>query len=209
MIIDWSEPASNGAEITAYIIYIRSVDSSIYNTYTTYCDGSDPAVVLNTQCSIPSAAFLEAPHSLQWGASIYAKVVAINLEGQSVESYPGNGAIILMEPDAPYGLFEQTEFRTKSILSFAWTKGAAEGGTPVTGYYISMAEQGGEFSYLVTDLTSTSFTVVSLTAGITYEFKVQAKNAYGLSAFSETLTLLCAFKPEVSIPAPTTTNYND
>lgn len=36
-----------------------------------------------------------------------------------------------------------------------------------------------------------------LTAGVIYEFKVEARNQYDHSAYSEVLTLLCAFIPEI------------
>lgn len=39
--------------------------------------------------------------------------------------------------------------------------------------------------------------MTGLTAGITYEFKVQARNQFDLSDDSDTLSLLCAIKPEV------------
>jgi hypothetical protein len=47
-----------------------------------------------------------------------------------------------------------------------------------------------------------------LTFGTTYEFKVEARNSYSFSAFSETITLLCAFKPDPPTVL-TTTNQND
>jgi hypothetical protein len=37
---------------------------------------------------------------------------------------------------------------------------------------------------------------VGLVSGTSYEFKVQSRNSYGFSDFSEKLTLLAAFKPE-------------
>jgi len=43
---------------------------------------------------------------LPWGSSIYAKVIAINYYGASVESDAGNGAIILTYPDAPVSVAE-------------------------------------------------------------------------------------------------------
>jgi hypothetical protein len=39
--------------------------------------------------------------------------------------------------------------------------------------------------------------VTSLTPGTTYEFKVEAKNEYGYSDFSTTLSLLAADIPEI------------
>jgi hypothetical protein len=41
------------------------------------------------------------PYSLPWGSEVYARVTAINIYGNSVESVEGNGAIILTQPDAP------------------------------------------------------------------------------------------------------------
>jgi len=47
-----------------------------------------------------------------------------------------------------------------------------------------------------------------LTAGVTYEFKVESRNSYSYSAYSDVLTLLCAFKPDPPLIV-TTTNTND
>ena len=52
------------------------------------------------------------------------------------------------------------------------------------------------------------FTAVDLTFGTTYEFKVQARNEYGYSDDSATLTLLCAFIPDPPLTI-TTTNTNE
>lgn len=39
--------------------------------------------------------------------------------------------------------------------------------------------------------------MTSLTSGTTYEFKIEAKNEYGYSAYSSTLALLAAYIPEI------------
>lgn len=59
-----------------------------------------------TTCSVPIAALISAPYSLDWGVSVYAKVVAINLYGDSLESVEGNNAIISTSPDKPIDLAE-------------------------------------------------------------------------------------------------------
>jgi len=44
-----------------------------------------------------------------------------------------------------------------------------------------------------------------LTEGSTYQFKVEARNAYGFSVFSNTVSILAAQIPDQPFPAPTTT----
>jgi len=41
---------------------------------------------------------------LQWGDSVYAKIYATNIKGNSESSLAGNGGIILRVPDAPINL---------------------------------------------------------------------------------------------------------
>ncbi len=60
----------------------------------------------------------------------------------------------------------------------------------------------------MTGVTSTLYTITGLTAGKTYEFKVDARNSYGYSTSSSVLTLLCAFIPD-SPTTITTANAND
>jgi hypothetical protein len=45
--------------------------------------------------------------------------------------------------------------------------------------------------------TQTSYLVTGLTPGTTYDFTVEARNAYGYSSPSSTLTLLAAYIPEI------------
>jgi hypothetical protein len=65
------------------------------------CNGAVPDVILNTLCTVPIATVRAAPFSQPWGASIYAKVIATNIYGDSTTSSTGNGAVILTSPDAP------------------------------------------------------------------------------------------------------------
>jgi hypothetical protein len=46
---------------------------------------------------------------------------------------------------------------------------------------------------IASSITTTSYTAIELTAGTTYEFKIESRNSYGYSTYSDTLTLLCAF----------------
>ena len=64
-------------------------------------------------------------------------------------------------------------------------KGAAEGGTPVLDYHVSIAADGGSYTVLASGLTSLSYVASGLTAGVIYSFKVQSRNAYKYSDYSE------------------------
>ena len=49
---------------------------------------------------------------------------------------------------------------------------------------------------LASGVTDTAYLATGLTFGVTYEFKIESRNSYGYSGYSETTTLLCAFKPD-------------
>jgi hypothetical protein len=152
--------------------------------------------------------FRAEPYSLEWGASVWAKVIATNVYGDSLESAPANGAVITTNPDAPVQLQEVQEQRTKSTLGLTWTPAEFTGGALIEDYSIYIAEQGGAFTELASSLTSAEYLASGLTFGVVYEFKVRSRNSYGYSEFSVSLSLLCAFKPEPPLTI-TTTNANE
>lgn len=75
---------------------------------------------LLTECTIPVTVLKAAPYSLDWGVGVYAKVIAKNIYGNSLESDEGNGAIIVTTPDQPINLQEDYSQRTKSQLAITW-----------------------------------------------------------------------------------------
>lgn len=75
------------------------------------CDGTSSSVIAVTKCTIPVNSLRVAPFMLPWGSIVYAKVVAFNAYGDSIESAVGSSNIIMTEPDAPVGLSEDGTFR--------------------------------------------------------------------------------------------------
>ena len=53
-------------------------------------------------------------------------------------------------------------------------------------------------------ISSTIYLVVGLTAGTTYEFKIEARNDFGYSSYSNVLSMLCATIPAVPTSVTTT-----
>lgn len=152
--------------------------------------------------------FRNSPYSFEWGSSIFAKVIATNLYGDSLESLEGNGAIITVTPDKPINLAEDYSQRTKSTIGLTWEQAPFIGGAVIEDFRISIAEQGGAFSELATGLVDPAYLATGLTFGTTYEFKVESRNSYSYSPYSDTITLLCAFKPDPPLVI-TTTNTNN
>lgn len=118
MIVTWSAPDNGGSPITGYTVTVRQSDSATYSTELTNCDASSSTT---TTCTIPVTVLRASPFSLSWGSSVYAKVLATNIYGNSQVSSEGNGAIITTTPDAPIDLAENTSLRTKSTLGLTWS----------------------------------------------------------------------------------------
>jgi hypothetical protein len=73
---------------------------------------------------------------LPWGSSIFAKVNAINIVGSSNYSTPGNGAIILIQPDAPLNLTYNKSISGSTQIALLWSDGLMNGGSNVIDYRI-------------------------------------------------------------------------
>ena len=125
------------------------------------------------------------PYSLAWGNHVFAKVAAINIFGISVVSLEGNGAKIITYPDAPILLAEESTRRTPTGLTLTWADGVADGGSEIIDYQVSYDEaSGADFVIFESNILTSEFIVSSLVRGLTYQFKVQARNSFGLSAYS-------------------------
>jgi len=136
VIFDWDEPIANGTPITGYIVYIRKSDLS-YVTNTAVCNGLNSVVMQNTRCTVPLSKLITSPFNLLKGYSIFIKVVATNAYGNSIISEPGNGGVIVLVPDAPRNLANNPSLTSNSIISFTWSDGASDGGTPILDYRIT------------------------------------------------------------------------
>jgi hypothetical protein len=123
------------------------------------------------------------------------QVRSTNIKGNSELSDAGNGGAIITYADPPFNLVEDFTTKSATSIGLTWTAPMSDGGSAITSYRISKATEGGSYSVLANSAT-TSFTALSLTAGVTYQFKVQAQNAHGLSAYSESISILCAYFPD-------------
>lgn len=135
--------------------------------------------MLATKCSVPITTLKASTYNLPWGSSVYAKLLAYNLYGNSAMSSVGNGAVILTVPDAPLSVAELYSSRTATSLGVSWTAGVANGGAPVIDYTVTYTT--GTTSVVVPNILTTQFTATGLATGSNYIFSVQSRNKFGLS----------------------------
>lgn len=79
----------------------------------------------------------DSPFSLSWGSSVYAKIIAQNIYGESIVSDAANGAVIITYADPPKDLAETVSARTASTITFTWNEGDVNGGSSVFDYRLS------------------------------------------------------------------------
>jgi len=197
-LVCWTEPYDNGSPITAYKIYLKTVTNT-YEEELTYCDGSNSVIVSATCCTIPLTVFKAAPYSLYEGDHIYAKVSAINYYGESVTSQVGDGASLIVVPDAPVDLQNNPAITDSTRIGVTWFPGSSTGGTPIIDYEISYAEEASsEFTVLDSAVALNEYTTtIPLVEGQNYKFKVRARNSVGYSEYSAEVVIRVATEPEV------------
>lgn len=98
VVINWEEPDNGGQNILGYSVHIRKGDGVNFNIDFTYCDGTKPVISLARECTIPAGAFISPYYGLNWGSSIFVKVIAYNSYGNSTFSEVGNGAVLVTIP---------------------------------------------------------------------------------------------------------------
>jgi hypothetical protein len=137
-----------------------------------------------------------APYLLSYGSSIYAKVTALNIYGASIQSLAGNGAVILTVPDKPVNLANNEAMTSATQIALSWAQGASNGGASVLDFTIQYKQEPAtEFTVLTSAVKQQSYTAMGLVMGQTYTFQIAARNSYGLSAYSDPVSILAAQIP--------------
>lgn len=202
VVVTWVEPPNAGQPILGYRVYLKKADGT-FNLDFTYCDGENLIVMAQLRCEIPSITFVSPLYGLNWGDKIYAKIIAHNSYGDSPESPLSNPTVLMTNPDQPINLVENTNLRTFNELALVWTDGPSNNGSPISDYLISIAIgiDSTEFSVLEDMVITKSYIAKGLQVGEYYKFKIQSRNNYGHSTYSNELLLICAYVPDApSLP---------
>jgi hypothetical protein len=135
VIVDWTASSDQGTPITAYKVYLRQSDL-VYTLELTSCNGGDNTIISATLCTIPLSTLRASPFNLVQGNSVFAKVIATNLYGDSLLSSAGNGALVQVVPNAPSSLANNAAVTTRSKIGITWTV-VNNGGSTIIDYRIS------------------------------------------------------------------------
>lgn len=77
------------------------------------------------------------PFGLKMGQGVYVQIIAFNSYGDSNPSTLGNGAIIVLIPDAPLNLVNDASVTNAFQIGLSWSEGLSNGGTVVMYYRLS------------------------------------------------------------------------
>ena len=205
--IVWVAPSANGATIDAYKIEILNSADTTWTEDLTNCDGSGATIMTNLYCIVPMATLIAAPYSQALDELVEVRISAQNSEGWSTVSTTNTvGALIRTVPTAmatPTRGSSTTE--TQIQVDWAALTGADTGNSAITSYELLWDNNSGTANILLTDSLVTTYTVTGLTGGLSYLFKVRAKNVYGEGAYSSDATIAASTTPATMDPPTTAT----
>lgn len=95
-------------------------------------------------------------------------------------------------PDAPINFANNAALTAATQIGLTWSEGLSNGGTPVISYRLSFDQGTNTFVIAASGITTKYFTVTGLTPGTTYKFKIEARNVFGYSVFSQVIQILAA-----------------
>ncbi|WP_339790373.1 MAG: fibronectin type III domain-containing protein [Imperialibacter sp.] len=159
----WTAPANGGSPITGYTLQMKEgVDGEYVTVYT----GENLTYTAT---------------GLQAGESYYFKVVATNAIGDSPASVETSVTPPATVPGSPLSV-EATP-ASSSAVDVSWEAPEETGGFPILGYRVIRRVKGtSTFEFEDVGLV-TNHTISGLSAGVTYEVQVMAKNQLGLSTY--------------------------
>ena len=164
----WNAPLDNGADITSYEFRMKLVTSNTWGATVTL---SEP---------------FHAVESLQNGSSYEAQVRALNSVGrQTTWSASGRGTPQASAPDQ----IQLVELRNQGQqLLVAWGPPDANGST-ILDYRLEYADNEEFEDSTVVTVTGTSRLLTDLEHGLSYWFRVRARNGAGLGDWSAVATI--------------------
>jgi|GEM_PF-1529063 len=168
VVLNWSAPVDNGGSaVTSYKVY-RSTTS-----------GAE-VLLSSGGCSGLGNVLTCTDTGLTNGTTYYYKVSAVNAIGEGIQSSEVS-ITPSTTPTAPQN-FAVTAGAQQLVLN--WTAPTSNGGSAITNYEIYRGTSSGSETFLTEVGNVLTYTNSGLTNGITYYYKVAAKNSVGIGTQS-------------------------
>ncbi len=167
--LEWDEPSSNrGREITGYLIEVSA-------------DGGDSWDPLERRH--PDTVYRHT--RLTGGVTRHYRVSAINFNGTGDPSNVAFATTEAVLPDAPRSFTAQA--RGDSAIGLSWRAPSSSGSGRITGYRIESRTETGDWRHLAdTNAVTTTYFHGGLRPNTTRNYRVAARSAAGLGAWSST-----------------------
>ncbi|MQW76104.1 hypothetical protein GHK92_09470 [Nocardioides sp. dk4132] len=186
--------ATRGRTVTLQVTTRSSTDDTLVDGQVTVRRGNTPLASATTTRGVAQITLTDQP----LGRQTYVAVVVPTSKRWSQSSAEAS-ADVMVEPGAPRALTADFEPRDRSAR-VVWEAPASDGGTPVTGYKVSVGELTEE---VAADATEAVLDVADLAPG-EHEVSVVALNAVGTSG-AATATLVVAPVAEAGLALTVTT----
>jgi large repetitive protein len=183
--ISWAAPAAlGGVPVLSYLIEIQG-SGSTWRTDAA-CDGTTSPVLSGRTCLIPMASLVAAgAHALAFDALVVVRVSAANVRGFGPASSPNTtGARVRQAPaamSAPTKGATTSDSQVEVLWSAVTAPGLPTGNSPVLSYQLlwDNGQPARTDFLLLVETTSPGYTLVGVTEGTTYRFRIRAVNIYG------------------------------
>ena len=206
VIITWTSPTNNGADITSFKILLWN--GLTYSENTALCNGLLQLVSLS--CTIPMTGF-SSTLSLPAGTLILARATATNSAGESIQSDISSSTVLVqIKPtSAPTGI-SYLHNVTSATLQWSQLTGSQNiGFSQISSYSINWDNGTAEAMNQVLSTSSLSGTITLPTPGITYNFEIAAVNIMGTGPYSSVIAIEASSTPnQIATLVVSQTNLN-
>ena len=165
--VEWTQPSLGGGTFQNYLVERQVVGQSTWSTIAT----------------ITSISTLEYQDTNLVRANRYNYRVTVTTSTASSDNTAAAANLGNLAPRTVPGSVSASKSNGKLSVVLSWSAPADDGGSPITGYLIQKSTDGSTWTDVATVAdTVLTYTVGSLTKGVSYDFKITAINAIGNSA---------------------------